>query len=427
MSLTLEEDHASLLLATGRPDQSMNDTMSSTVHPIAHQVDTSILGTVGLMGTKEMDPRAFPMSLLTPPKPPVDNDPASINPNLVKELIKEPTRPGPDNEPEGNENETVYGGRMSMTCDTSFPLTDDHTHIINNTSTSHLIAAINDIHLKTNTESTLNDRTIPVPSHNNSLHVVADSDTVYGGGMSLTCSTIMDTGDRITDPPDTNTDPTGNEITTRNGNESLTYIPSPPPPLPPTQLQLPTERAIIGKRRPIISATAVVSKPLAIGSKRTPKKVTVLSQMKSPYFARSSSSKKQSSVKKRHRKSIAPSPCHYKLRSSPSREMKKNDTFIIENDVDEIIVNKTVVIEDDEELKDPVSEQMDLLQATGSQNVYDVPHPLVNSIAMVTNVSEKKVESNVEVTQVNQCTNMLTDNGIESFYVRMYVYTCTCP
>ena len=387
MSLTLEEDHASLLL--GRSDQSINDTMSSTIHPVTNQVDPSILNTVGLMGTKEMDPRAFPVSLLTPPKPPVDIDPAPVNPNLVKELIKEPN--------ESERNETVFGGRMSMTCDTSFPLIDDHTHNVNHTSDTNLTAAVNNIRLNYNTEATLNDRTIPVPSHNNSQ--VATGDTVYGGGMSLTCSTLMDTTDQITDPPDSNTHRTGNETTTKNEYEPLTYIPSPPPPLPPAQLQLPTERAIIGKRRPILSATAVVSKPLAIGNKRTPKKVTALSQMKSPYFPRGSSTKKHSSVKKRRRKSIAPSPGNYNLRSSPSREKRKrnNDTFVIEDGVDEIIVNKTVVIEDDDELKNPVSEQV---QAIGSQNFNDVPHPLENSIAMVTNGSEKKVESNVEDTQV---------------------------
>ena len=130
MSLTLEEDELSLQ-HTDSIDY--NDTMSSTVHvqegnrslsALTQPVNLSIFGKVGLTETNEMDPLAFPVSLLTPPKPPVDDIPGPIcsnaSLNVVKELITESIIEDDLIQPHMtmSENDTVYGGGMSMTMTT---------------------------------------------------------------------------------------------------------------------------------------------------------------------------------------------------------------------------------------------------------------------------------------------------------------------
>ena len=130
MSLTLEEDE----LSSQHTDSiDYNDTMSSTVHvqegnrslsAPTQPVNLSIFGKVGLTETNEMDPLAFPVSLLTPPKPPVDDIPGPIcsnaSLNVVKELIRESIIEDDLIQPHMtmSENDTVYGGGMSMTMTT---------------------------------------------------------------------------------------------------------------------------------------------------------------------------------------------------------------------------------------------------------------------------------------------------------------------
>ena len=445
MSLTLEEEQPSNL-SMERHSTDKNDTMTSTINyprsPAASFSkpcqDITMLNKEELLGANQMDPLSFPVSLLTPPKPAAleegsgsGSTVATANPkgSIVKELIKDSNC----NEPSTvAEEQTVYGGPMSMTCSESMELSEGKSI---GSGPVDLLRTADEYQPS---GQTTKDAGLEVRVGNKSAEHVHKNETVSeyvgeteklnntGEDMELTLIDDQDKTEEFVDPidkyepepckavlgnpplpyshvtvqaskPQTATrDVLGTEITCNNNAKSYPVLEQNPVnaesshPIDSTtdtekpikviassyntrscnntstsisenRLTLPSGRAVMGKKRPIISSTAVVSKHLAIGSslpsgkiEKTPSKVSAISHMKSPYLNRTSSAKKELSAGKKKKKRDFPLPTAspYNLRNSPSREKQKREAERMRQG------NKTFMVTDASKVmeRDPTTE-----------------------------------------------------------------------